>query len=73
MGTQETVEQFLSRGGHIRKIKPCDDRFASHTSHYRLKDLQDPVATVPGGRIEPGLRNKSWPNRKKTSALQPAR
>lgn len=63
--SRETVEEFLARGGQIKHIKPCDDRFASHTSRFSFKDLQDPVATAPGGRIDPGLRNKTWPNRVK--------
>ena len=38
----ETIEQFLARGGRIKTIKPCDDRYATHTSrwHYPRIDNQ---------------------------------
>jgi len=83
-GRQETIEQFLARGGRIKTIKPCDDRYANHTSRFHFKDLVDKEdvedsawkshgkpwrhhATAPGGRIAPGLRNKTRLNQYKNA------
>ena len=58
---KESIEQFLQRGGHIRTIKTHDDRYASHTSRFHFRDSrpeESPIATAPGGRIEPG--KKKW-------------
>jgi hypothetical protein len=38
----ETVEEFLLRGGRIRKIKESDDRFAVHTSHFHHQEKVNP-------------------------------
>ena len=61
---KETIDQFIARGGKIKTIQSRYE-FQSHTSRFSFKDLQNPVATAPGGRIAPGLRNKTWVNRVK--------
>ena len=72
---KESIEDFIERGGQVRTIKTHDDRYASHTSRFHFRDSrlkESPIATAPGGRIEPGLRYKSWSNRKKKRQSPPA-
>jgi hypothetical protein len=73
----ETIEEYLKRGGRIKRIQPQDNRFASHRTRYHFNQLQyvsksSVGATAPGtsagspaGRIEPRSPGKPWPNLKK--------
>jgi late competence protein required for DNA uptake (superfamily II DNA/RNA helicase) len=67
---QETVEQFLARGGKIKVIKTNMDwvkNIQPRTRfHYGNPSKKISAAAVePGGRIEPCRPHKSWPNYKK--------
>jgi len=53
----ETVEEFLARGGKIKKIRGRDDRFANHTSHFHYGDSPSPFSM--SCMVENAFRKKS--------------
>jgi len=61
-GRQETIEQFLARGGKIKKIKSCDDRYATHTSrwHYPKTDNQPTFQKLKQAKNNAYLSKKSF-------------
>ena len=64
---QESVEEFIARGGKIKKIKRIDDRFATHTTHFHHgQGYGDTCASIS---IDNAFRSKS--TRAKRRSLSP--
>lgn len=78
----ESIEQFLARGGKIKTYRSRADEIAAKTIpqgrycdknayiqkliEIKMSSKKTHAATAPGGRIEPGEPRKSWPNQIKT-------
>jgi len=62
-GRQETIEQFIARGGKIKIIKSCDDRYATHTSrwHYPRIDNQPTFQKLKSKQAKKYLRQAEHP------------
>ena len=72
----EIAASQIPTGKYCRQdayIKELQKRKTSWKKERIRKQLlyQNPTATDPGGRIEPGRLHKPWPNRKKTPTSRP--
>jgi hypothetical protein len=58
---KETIEEFLKRGGYIKKCGAHDDRNVKyHNSRFHNSDFQDPIDLVTvgkNGRQKHGMKN----------------
>ena len=59
---EETVEQFLARGGRIRVLNPSDDRFASHVTKFHFGETGGipSTAAVISAFKPKGSREMPW-------------
>ena len=61
---EETVEEFIARGGKIKKLRASDDRFAKHNSRFHYGDGPSPMSTAI--KVENAFRNKRTRRKRKS-------
>ena len=70
---KETIEQFLARGGQIKIIKSCDDRYASHTSRWHYPTIDNQPTFQKSKQAKKYLRQAEHPAPRSPMSVRPHR